>query len=51
MQLTLAEKRDLLERMRALVKDDILKKEDRDAVYWICLAACERELGKLKRED
>ena len=50
MQMTMAEKREFLERMQELVKNNILRKEDRDAVYRICLAACGRELEELKRE-
>ena len=51
MQMTMAEKREFLERMQELVKNNILRKEDRDAIYRICLAACGRELEELKRED
>ena len=40
MQMTMAEKREFLERMQELVKHNILRKEDRDAIYRICLAAC-----------
>ena len=50
MQMTMGEKREFLERMQELVKHNILRKEDRDAVYRICLAACGRELEELKKE-
>ena len=50
MQMTMAEKRDLLERIRELALNDILKKEDRDDIYRVCLAACDREMAKMKEE-
>ena len=48
MELTMAEKRVLLERIRELVMNGILNKADRDDIYRICLVACDRELAKLK---
>ncbi len=48
LELTMTEKRDLIERITELVKNDILNKEDRDNIYRVCLAACGRELAKLK---
>ena len=50
MELTMAEKRDLIERITDLVKNNILNKEDRDNIFRVCLAACSRELAKLKEE-
>jgi hypothetical protein len=50
MDLTMAEKRDLIERITELVKNDILNKEDRDDIYRVCMVACDRELAKLKEE-
>ncbi len=50
MKMTMAEKRDLIERITDLVKNDILNKEDRDDIYRVCLVACDRELAKLKEE-
>ena len=50
MDLTMAEKRDLIERITELVKNDVLNKEDRDNIFRVCLAACSRELAKLKEE-
>ena len=50
LELTMAEKRDLIERITDLVKNDILNKEDRDNIFRVCLAACGRELAKLKEE-
>lgn len=48
MELTTAEKRDFIERITDLVKGGVLKREDRDRVYRICLAACSRELAKIE---
>ena len=50
LELTMAEKRDLIERITDLVKNDVLNREDRDDIYRVCLAACSRELAKLKEE-
>lgn len=50
LELTMAEKRDLIERVTDLVKNDVLNREDRDDIYRVCLAACGRELAKLKEE-
>lgn len=48
MDLTMAEKRDFIERITELVKGDVLKREDRDRIYRICLAACSRELAHIE---
>lgn len=50
MQLTIAEKRDFIERIRTLVMQDVIQKEERDEIYRVCMAACDRELAKLKEE-
>ena len=50
MELTMAEKRDLIKRITELVKNDILNKQDRNDIFRVCLAACSRELAKLKEE-
>ena len=50
MQLTIAEKRDFIERIRTLVMQDVIQKEERDEIYRVCMAACYRELAKLKEE-
>ena len=50
MELTMAEKRNLIERITELVKNDVLNREDRDNIYRVCLAACGRELAKMKEE-
>ena len=50
MDMTMAEKRDLLERIRELALIDVLKKEDRDDIYRVCMVACDREMAKLKEE-
>lgn len=46
--LTMPEKRGLLENIRELVKGDVLTLDDRNAIFEICLHACERELAKEK---
>jgi DNA-directed RNA polymerase subunit alpha len=51
MELTMAEKRDLIEWVTELVKNDILNKEDRDDIFRVCLAACSRELAKLNAAE
>ena len=51
LDMTMAEKRDLIERITELVKNNILNKEDRDDIFRVCLAACGRELVKLKTES
>ena len=51
LELTMAEKRDLIERITELVKNDILNKEDRDDIFRVCLAACSRELAKLNAAE
>lgn len=51
LDMTMAEKRDLIERITELVKNNILNKEDRDDIFRVCLAACGRELAKLKTES
>ena len=50
MDMTMTEKRDLLERIRQLALIDVLKREDRDDIYRVCMAACDREMAKLKEE-
>ena len=50
MQMTMAEKRDFLERLRDLTLHDVLNREDRDTIYRVCMAACDREMAKLKEE-
>ena len=50
MELTMAEKRDLIERITELAKNDVLNREDRDSIFWVCLVACDRELAKMKEE-
>ena len=48
LELTMAEKRDLIERITELVKNDILNKQDRNDIFRVCLAACGWEIAKLK---
>ena len=50
MDLTMAEKRDLIERITELVKADVLNRNDRDDIYRICLCACDREMAKMKED-
>lgn len=51
LEMTMAEKRDLIERITELVKNNILNKEDRDDIFRVCLAACSRELAKLNTAE
>ena len=51
LEMTMAEKRDLIERITELVKNDILNKEERDNIFRVCLAACGRELAKLNTAE
>ena len=50
MQMTMAEKRDFLERIRDLTLHDVLNREDRDTIFRVCMVACDREMAKLKEE-
>jgi hypothetical protein len=50
MELTMAEKRDLIERITELAKHDVLNREDRDDIFRICLVACDREMAKLNKK-
>jgi len=50
LQMTMAEKRDFLERIRELTLNDVIQKEDRDDIYRVCMVACDREMAKLKEE-
>lgn len=47
----MAEKRDLIERITELVKIDVIKKEDRDDIYRVCLVACDREMARMREEQ
>ena len=51
MQLTMAEKRDFLERIRSLVMMDVIQNADREEIYRVCMTACARELAKLKEKE
>lgn len=51
MDLTTAEKRDLIERITELTKYDVLKKQDRDDIFRVCLVACDREMSKMKDQQ
>ena len=47
----MAEKREFLERIEFMIKDNILNKEDVSAILRVCLAACNRELVKRQKEE
>ena len=49
--LAMAEKRDLIERITELVKNDILNKGDRDNIFRVCLMAGGWELAKLNATE
>ena len=51
MDLTTAEKRDLIERVTELVKIDVIKKKDRDDIFRVCMAACSRALAGMREES
>ena len=51
MELTMAEKRELIERITELAKINVLKKEDRDDIYRVCLVACDREMARMRKEQ
>ena len=51
LDMTMAEKRDLIERITELVKNNILNKEDRDNIFRVCLVACSLELAKLNATE
>ncbi|MBQ9307507.1 MAG: hypothetical protein IJ229_06235 [Clostridia bacterium] len=46
MDLTTAEKREVIEQITALAKNDMLEKKDWDVLFRICLGALCRKLGK-----
>lgn len=50
MDLTAVEKHDLIERVTELAKINVIKKNDRDDIYRVCLAACSRAIAEM-RED
>ena len=49
-ELTADEKRDFIERITELVKNNVLNRDDRKEIYCVCLLACDRELAKINRE-
>ncbi len=50
-ELTMAEKRDLIERISELVKNNILNRDDRRDIYCVCLVACDREMAKIRKGE
>ena len=49
MELTAAEKLNLIERITELLSIDVLNRKDRNSIYWVCLVACDREMAKMKK--
>ena len=49
-ELTMAERREFIERMADLIKNGILNRDDRRDIYCVCMVACDRELAKLRKE-
>ncbi len=47
-ELTMAEKREMIERLTDMIKNNILNRDDRKDIYCVCLAACSREMAKMK---
>ena len=50
MDLTMAEKHDLIERITELANINVLSREDRDKIFWVCMGACGRELARMRME-
>ena len=50
-ELNMAEKRDLIERITDQVKHNVINRDDSRDIYCVCMAACDRELAKLKKEE
>lgn len=50
MELTTAEKRDLIERVSTLTRNNVLNRDDRDLIFRVCMAACSRELARMREE-
>ena len=48
--LSSCDKRELLDRISEILKTDILTKSDKRAIYSVCLAACGREMAKMRKE-
>ena len=50
-ELTMAEKREFIERMTELIDNNIINQDDRKSIYFVCMAACARELVKMMKEE
>ena len=50
MYLSTYEKTELLDRITEILKTDILTKSDKRSILSVCLAACGREMAKMRRE-
>ena len=49
--MTQAERREFMEQIIELIKNGILNRDDRRDIYCVCLAACDREMAKMKKEE
>ena len=50
-EMTQAERREFMEQIIELIKNGILNRDDRRDIYCVCLAACDREMAKMKKEE
>ena len=50
-ELTMAERRELIERMTEIIMTGIINRDDRRDIYCVCLAACDREMPKMRKEN
>ena len=50
MALTDDEKEDFLERIRNLLDIDVIRKEERNEIFKICLAACGNAMAGVRQE-
>ena len=50
-ELTMAERREFIEKMTEFIKAGVLNRDDRRDIYCVCHAACDRELAKSRREE
>lgn len=51
MDLTAFEKRDLIGRVTELAKINVIKKQDRDDIYRICMVACDHAIAEMKERQ
>ena len=50
-ELTQAEKQEMIERLTDLITNNIINRDDRKHIYCVCLAACGREMARMKEEN